>query len=211
MPAILARSSTSSIRKNCVKIRTYTQKFTNNPNEKLMLMILGSQAKLENDQKVINVKRGFRARARWAATRPCADWISERKESGTSAVRCVWIRSVQSWSGRCLRKWEHGWSGRQLYGWLERLASKRGVASRSFSVIFTLSSANPSTTASSNIRTEAVSGFRANMNQSFPRSSSKKVPAALHRRPLHPKDGEQRIRIYEIDYVRILRQRHHSR
>src|SRR5579859_3686683 len=44
-----------------VDIRTYTQRFTNNPNEKFMLMILGSQAKLENDQKVINVKRGLRA------------------------------------------------------------------------------------------------------------------------------------------------------
>src|SRR5690606_12628565 len=31
------------------EIRTYGQKFTNNPNEKFLLMILGSQAKLEND------------------------------------------------------------------------------------------------------------------------------------------------------------------
>jgi len=44
------------------EIRTYGgQKFTNNPNEKFLLMILGSQAKLENDNKVINVKRGLRA------------------------------------------------------------------------------------------------------------------------------------------------------
>ena len=33
------------------EIRTYGQKFTNNPNEKFLLMILGSQAKLENDNK----------------------------------------------------------------------------------------------------------------------------------------------------------------
>jgi site-specific DNA recombinase len=47
-----------------VEIRTYGgQKFTNNPNEKFLLMILGSQAKLENDNKVINVKRGLRTRA----------------------------------------------------------------------------------------------------------------------------------------------------
>ncbi len=44
------------------EIRTYGQKFTNNPNEKFLLMILGSQAKLENDNKAINVKRGLRAR-----------------------------------------------------------------------------------------------------------------------------------------------------
>lgn len=42
------------------EIRTYGQKFTNNPNEKFLLMILGSQAKLENDNKVQNVKRGMR-------------------------------------------------------------------------------------------------------------------------------------------------------
>lgn len=44
------------------EIRTYGQSFTNNPNEKFLLMILGSQAKLENDNRGINVKRGFRAR-----------------------------------------------------------------------------------------------------------------------------------------------------
>jgi len=43
------------------EIKTYGQKFTNSPNEKFLLMILGSQAKLENDNKGINVKRGLRA------------------------------------------------------------------------------------------------------------------------------------------------------
>ena len=44
------------------QIRTFSQIFTNNPNEKFLLMILCSQAKLENDQKGINVKRGIRAK-----------------------------------------------------------------------------------------------------------------------------------------------------
>ena len=44
------------------EIRTHGQRFTNNPNEKFLLMILGSQAKLENDHKGINVKRGLRAK-----------------------------------------------------------------------------------------------------------------------------------------------------
>lgn len=43
-------------------IRTYSQTFTNNPNEKFLLMILCSQAKLENDNKSINVKRGMRSK-----------------------------------------------------------------------------------------------------------------------------------------------------
>ncbi len=45
-----------------VHIRTFSQAFGNNPNEKFLLMILCSQAKLENDQKGLNVKRGIRAK-----------------------------------------------------------------------------------------------------------------------------------------------------
>ena len=45
-----------------VEIRTYTQKFSNSPNEKFLLMILGSQAKLENDNKSLEVKRGLKTR-----------------------------------------------------------------------------------------------------------------------------------------------------
>ena len=39
------------------EIRTYGQRFTNNPNEKFLLMILGSQAKLENDNRSENVRK----------------------------------------------------------------------------------------------------------------------------------------------------------
>src|SRR4030042_1462016 len=45
-----------------VEIRTFSQVLTNSPNEKFLLMILGSQAKLENDNRGMNVKRGLRAR-----------------------------------------------------------------------------------------------------------------------------------------------------
>jgi DNA invertase Pin-like site-specific DNA recombinase len=44
------------------QIKTYSQTFSNNPNEKFLLMILCSQAKLENDNRGINVKRGMRAK-----------------------------------------------------------------------------------------------------------------------------------------------------
>src|SRR3989344_8779996 len=44
------------------QIRTFSQSFSNNPNEKFLLMILCSQAKLENDNRGINVKRGIRAK-----------------------------------------------------------------------------------------------------------------------------------------------------
>lgn len=65
------------------EIRTYGQKFTNSPNEKFLLMILGSQAKLENDNKVVNVKRGLRARCEmglWPCTAPTGYLNSTTKE-----------------------------------------------------------------------------------------------------------------------------------
>ncbi len=43
------------------EIKTHGQIFRNNPNEKFLLMILCSQAKLENDNRGKNVKRGNRA------------------------------------------------------------------------------------------------------------------------------------------------------
>lgn len=54
-------------------IRTFGQRFMNSPNDKFMLMILCSQAKLENDNKSINVKRGMRTRCEmglWPAQPP---------------------------------------------------------------------------------------------------------------------------------------------
>lgn len=44
------------------EIRTHGQVFKNSPNEKFLLMILCSQAKLENDNKGVNVKRGLKAK-----------------------------------------------------------------------------------------------------------------------------------------------------
>nr|VFK30706.1 MAG: Site-specific DNA recombinase [Candidatus Kentron sp. LPFa] len=43
-------------------IRTQSKKFSNSPDDKFLMMILCSQAKLENDNRGINVKRGLRAK-----------------------------------------------------------------------------------------------------------------------------------------------------
>lgn len=48
--------------KKLITIKTYSQTFTDSPSDKFLLMILCSQAKLENDNKSINVKRGLRTR-----------------------------------------------------------------------------------------------------------------------------------------------------
>ncbi len=59
--------------KKLLEVKTYGQKFTNTPSEKFLLMILCSQAKLDNDNKSVNVKRGLRTRVEmglWPSVAP---------------------------------------------------------------------------------------------------------------------------------------------
>lgn len=103
-----------------IDIRTYGQRFTNSPNEKFLLMILGSQAKLENDNKVINVKRGLRARCEmglWPCTAPTGYLNSKNVDK-----RCHVEKDVHR--APMIRKMfekvaYEKYSGRQLYQWLK--------------------------------------------------------------------------------------------
>ncbi len=59
--------------KRLVEVRTYGQRFTDNPSEKFLLMILGAQGKLENDNKSVNVKRGLKTKCElglWPSVAP---------------------------------------------------------------------------------------------------------------------------------------------
>lgn len=101
-------------------IRTYGQRFGNNPNEKFLLMILGSQAKLENDQKRINVKRGLRARAEmglFPGMAVCGYLNDKRKDHACELVvdplRSSTMKQVFEKVGN------ERWSGRRVYGWLK--------------------------------------------------------------------------------------------
>jgi len=105
--------------KKLMSIRTFGQTFSNSPNEKFLLMILCSQAKLENDNRGINVKRGLRARCErglWPTCPPTGYFKEKRVDH----------------KGQCLIDPERGhvirqmfekvayekWSGRKLYNWL---------------------------------------------------------------------------------------------
>jgi len=105
--------------KKLMSIRTFGQTFSNSPNEKFLLMILCSQAKLENDNRGINVKRGLRARCErglWPTCPPTGYFKEKRVDH----------------KGQCLVDPERGhvirqmfervayekWSGRKLYNWL---------------------------------------------------------------------------------------------
>lgn len=103
-----------------LSIRTYGQTFSNSPNEKFLLMILCSQAKLENDNRGINVKRGLRARCElglWPTT-AATGYIKERRldrknECLIDPDRAPVIKQIFEKVA-----YEH-WSGRKVYHWLK--------------------------------------------------------------------------------------------
>lgn len=106
--------------KKLVEIRTYSQKFTNNPNEKFLLMILGSQAKLENDNKSINVKRGLKTKCEmglWPSVAPTG-------YTNSTIVNEKGVVYVDQQRGPIIKKvFEKvaydGWSGRKIFYWLK--------------------------------------------------------------------------------------------
>lgn len=106
--------------KQLVEIRTHGQTFTNNPSEKFLLMILCSQAKLENDNKSINVKRGLKTRCEmglWPAPAPTG-YLKEKRmdrkcESYIDPERGPVVK--QMFEKVAYEKW----SGRKLYNWLK--------------------------------------------------------------------------------------------
>ncbi len=104
-------------------IRTHSQKFTNNPNEKFLLMILSSQAKLENDNRGINVKRGQKTRAEMGY-RPCLTplgYLQERR-AGENRSRAV----IDPVRGPIVRQMfenvaVNGASGRVILRWMKEI------------------------------------------------------------------------------------------
>ena len=106
--------------KRLFEIKTYGQKFTNSPNEKFLLMILCSQAKLENDNKSVNVKRGLRMRCEmglWPAPAPTG-YLNEKliHRKGYVMVdpqRAPVVRQI--FEKIAYEKW----SGRKIYHWLK--------------------------------------------------------------------------------------------
>lgn len=99
-------------------IRTFSQSFSNNPNEKFLLMILGSQAKLENDNRGINVKRGLRTRCEmglWPTVPPTGyltQKLMDRKcqvivdpERGQIMKQIFEKMAYEKWSGRKIHQW----------------------------------------------------------------------------------------------------------
>lgn len=103
-----------------VEIKTYNQKFANSPNEKFLLMILCSQAKLENDNKSLNVKRGLKARAQlglYPCIAPTGYLHNKNAPKGSSSIidpiRATTIKKMFE------KVAYEGYSGRKVYFWLK--------------------------------------------------------------------------------------------
>ena len=112
-------------KKLILEIRTYGQRFTDNPNEKFLLMILGSQAKLENDNKVVNVKRGLKARCEMGYRPSVAPtgYLNEKDRDKKCQVRldpkrAPIIRQMFEKVGN------EQWSGRKVFKWLKSMGFK---------------------------------------------------------------------------------------
>lgn len=99
-------------------IQTHSQIFSNNPNEKFLLMILCSQAKLENDNRGINVKRGLRNKCSIGIRLGVAPigYINSMKGNRIASVevdqqRAPIIKEMfnkvanEGYSGRLVKKW----------------------------------------------------------------------------------------------------------
>lgn len=101
------------------EIRTHGQTFTNSPNEKFLLMILGSQAKLENDHRGVNVRRGLRTRVEmglWPGMAPIGYLDQKAMDKKCQKIidpeRAPIIKQM-------FEKVAHDkWSGRKVYHWL---------------------------------------------------------------------------------------------
>ncbi len=101
-------------------IRTYSQSFSNNPNEKFLLMILCSQAKLENDNRGVNVKRGLRNKCEYGI-RPGLAPIGYKNVLKANRIATVCIDEVRAPIVRemFIKVANQGFSGRMVKKWLD--------------------------------------------------------------------------------------------
>jgi len=117
-----------------VEIRTYNQKFSNSPNEKFLLMILGSQAKLENDNKSINVKRGLRMKVEMGLW-PCSVPTGYKSEMIRGREGYVVVDPARAHVIQMMYQLaSEGWSHRRIKLWLKEDLDFRSVNDKSLAL-----------------------------------------------------------------------------
>lgn len=104
------------------EVRTHGQTFTNTPNDKFLLMILGSQAKLENDNRGINVKRGMKTKCEMRF-RPNMTPIGYMNDhySGKGMKQVFVDRIRAPHIVEAFERVANGASGREIYNWFKEI------------------------------------------------------------------------------------------
>ncbi len=102
------------------EIRTHGQVFRDSPNEKFLLMILGSQAKLENDNRGINVIRGLKTRVEmglWPGMAPLG-YLNQNRQDKKCQIIIDQARApvIKQMFERVAYQKQ---SGRTIYNWLK--------------------------------------------------------------------------------------------
>lgn len=124
-----------------IEVKTYGQKFSNTPSEKFLLMILCSQAKLDNDNKSVNVKRGLRTRIEmglWPSMAPTGYLNHPDRTKKCHVIldpqRSHVIKII--FEKMAYEKW----SGRDIYHWLKNdlKFKSRGDKPLTLSNVFTI-------------------------------------------------------------------------
>ena len=107
------------------EIRTYNQNFKNTPNDKFLLAILGGQAKLENDNKSINVKRGLKAKVGmglWIGQAPVG-YLNEKNVDKKGYLNVDPYRGLII-TGMFKKIAYDDYSGRNILAWLKNINYK---------------------------------------------------------------------------------------
>ena len=104
-----------------LEIRTNGQNFRNSPNEKFLLMILCSQAKLENDNKWINVARWLKNKAQqwvrpWVAPLGYLNKKSYDRNGGSIILDMERAPIIRQIFEKVAYEW---YKGREIYTWLK--------------------------------------------------------------------------------------------
>lgn len=102
-----------------VHIKTSSQSFSNNPNEKFLLMILCSQAKLENDNRGLNVKRGIRAKCEMG-WRPSPAPIGYLNYSHLGTKKVMLDKETAPLIKEMFTMVANGCSGRDVKDWVDK-------------------------------------------------------------------------------------------
>ncbi len=108
-----------------IEIRTHGQIFTNSPNDKFLLMILCSQAKLENDNRGINVKRGMKTKCElgFRPNMTPQGYLNDHY-SGKGQKKVFVDKKRAPVIKQAFEKVAAGSSGRDIYDWMKLVGFK---------------------------------------------------------------------------------------